>query len=603
MSLWVPTYRSAVYDAQSTFGESVGVTLETGWRYLQSCGRIEHIRISMIRAVIYARFSSELQRDESIEDQVEVCRREAERQGWAVTKVYADRAVSGASRFRPQYQQMIADAEQMQFDFLVCEALDRLGRKLADIADLHDRLSFCGIKIHTVTTGAVTQLHIGMLGTMAQLYLSDLREKVWRGQLGRARQGRIPGGLAYGYKVITERDASGGGRREIDGAEATVVQRIFQNYAAGISPRAIAKQLNDEGVLGPSGREWRDTTIRGQVDRGTGLLNNSVYIGRLEWNRTAYVKNPRTGKKVARVNKREAREIAEVPELRIIDDELWQSVKNRQQRARIEMGKDEAGNALNRLHRRKFLLSELLVCGSCGGRYTVVGKDRHGCATRRAKGTCSNDKTIIRQRIETRVLGGLRDKLMAPELVAEFVRAYQEEINAAAKMVASRGEELKREAETVDRKIAGIMAAIEDGMYTPALKERMKALEARKAELEAEMASAEPPSVVRLHPNAAEIYRRKVAELELALNEESIKAEAADILRSLIDRVVLTPAAEAPDGIDARLHGELAAVLALSGAQNQKLPAAGAVGSQLSVVAGVRNHLDLLLTAGTTSQQ
>ena len=87
---------------------------------------------------------------------------------------------------------MIADAEQKQFDVLVCEALDRLGRKLADIADLHDRLSFCGIKIHTVATGPVTQLHIGMLGTMAQLYLSDLREKVWRGQLGRARQGRIP---------------------------------------------------------------------------------------------------------------------------------------------------------------------------------------------------------------------------------------------------------------------------------------------------------------------------------------------------------------------------------------------------------------------------
>jgi site-specific DNA recombinase len=106
---------------------------------------------------------------------------------------------------------MLADAEQKQFDVLVCEALDRLGRKLADIADLYDRLSFSGVKIHTVTTGVVTQLHIGMLGTMAQLYLSDLREKVWRGQLGRARQGRIPGGLANGYEVIAERDASGGG--------------------------------------------------------------------------------------------------------------------------------------------------------------------------------------------------------------------------------------------------------------------------------------------------------------------------------------------------------------------------------------------------------
>jgi hypothetical protein len=85
---------------------------------------------------------------------------------------------------------------------------------------------------------------------------------------------------------------------------------------------ASAKRLNNKGIPGPSGREWRDTTIRGQVDRGTGLLNNAIYIGRPEWNRTAYVKDPRTGKKVARVNKQEVREVAEVPELRIIDDEL-----------------------------------------------------------------------------------------------------------------------------------------------------------------------------------------------------------------------------------------------------------------------------------------
>jgi hypothetical protein len=180
---------------------------------------------------------------------------------------------------------------------------------------------------------------------------------------------------------------------------------------------------------------------------------------------------------------------------------------------------------------------------------------------------------------------------MAPELVAEFVRTFQEEMNAAARTAAARGEEFMREAEAVERKIAGIMTAIEDGMYTPALKDRMKALEGRKAEIEAIMASAEPPSVVQLHPNAAEIYRRKVAELELALNDEAIKAEAAEILRSLIDRVVLTLAADAPDGLDAQLYGELAGILALSNPEKQKLPAAGTVGSQLSVVAGARNHL------------
>jgi hypothetical protein len=91
----------------------------------------------------------------------------------------------------------------------------------------------------------------------------------------------------------------------------------------------------------------------------------------------------------------------------------------------------------------------------------------------------------------------------------------------------------------------------------------------------------------------AEVYRLKVAELEIALNDDSIKAEAGEILRSLIDRVVLTPAADAPDGIEAQLHGDLVAILALSNddGRKQKLPAVGAAGSLLSVVAGTRNHL------------
>ncbi len=141
------------------------------------------------------------------------------------------------------------------------------------------------------------------------------------------------------------------------------------------------------------------------------------------------------------------------------------------------------------------------------------------------------------------------------------------------------------------------------GMYTPALKERMKVLENRKVEIEGLLAGADAPPVIRVHPNMAEVYRLKVAELEIALNDDSIKAEAGDILRSLIDRVVLTPLADAPDGIDAQLHGDLVAILALSNddGHKQKLPAKGMAGSLLSVVAGARNHLDLLLSTGTQS--
>ncbi|HET6608152.1 MAG TPA: zinc ribbon domain-containing protein [Rhodopila sp.] len=116
-----------------------------------------------------------------------------------------------------------------------------------------------------------------------------------------------------------------------------------------------------------------------------------------------------------------------VPELRIIDDALWQQVKPRQNAVRTEMGKDEAGNPLNRAHRRKFLLSGLLECGCCGTPYAILAQDRYGCANRRSKATCDNGQTINRQRIEERVLGALKSRLLTPDLVAHFVKTFEVE--------------------------------------------------------------------------------------------------------------------------------------------------------------------------------
>jgi site-specific DNA recombinase len=373
-----------------------------------------------MRAVIYARYSSDNQREASIEDQLEICRRYLDRQGWTLIQTYEDRALSGASDQRPAYQQMLSDAEAGRFDVVVTEALDRLGRRLSDVARLYDHLEFCGIMLHAVNIGPVSTMHVGLLGTMAQLYLSDLKEKTRRGQLGRALAGKIPGGKAYGYRLV--KDASG--ERQVNEAEALVVRRIFREFAAGKSPRAIAKALNAEGIPGPDGRQWRDTTIRGQVERGTGILNNSLYVGRLEWNRCSYIKDPKTGKRVARPNAKDVWEIVEVPELRIIDDALWAAVKRRQQGLSLEIRRDDSGNALNRAHRRRFLLSGLLKCGCCGGGATIVAQDRYGCATRRSKGTCDNSATVSRQEIEARVLEGLKERLLAPELVREFIRAF-----------------------------------------------------------------------------------------------------------------------------------------------------------------------------------
>src|SRR5579875_3163948 len=343
--------------------------------------------------------------------------------GWSIVEIYSDAAISGASAFRPGFSRLQADARTRRFDVVLCEALDRIGRNLADVARFFEQLTFDSVQLHATNIGQLTPLHVGIMGTMAQLTLSDIRDKTKRGQLGRARAGRIPGGLAYGYEVVTPApSAQEAGERRIRPDQAAVVVRIFRDFAAGKSPRRIAHELNAEGVPGPDGRVWIDTTIRGQAERGTGILNNAIYVGRLEWNRCSYVKDPRTGRRVARPNPREQWEIVEVPALRIIDDALWGAVKQRQGCIGFAIGRDASGAALNHSHRRRFLLSGLLTCGSCGGGYTIMARDRYGCAAHRQKGTCDNSSTITRERIEARIMGGLKERMLTPDLVAEFVR-------------------------------------------------------------------------------------------------------------------------------------------------------------------------------------
>jgi hypothetical protein len=251
-------------------------------------------------------------------------------------------------------------------------------------------------------------------------------------------KGNAGGGLCYGYDVVKRVDSEGEpvrGERKINEAEAVIVRRIFREFAAGKSPRAIATDLNRDGISGPFGRSWGDTTIRGHACRGNGVVNNELYAGVLVWNRQRFIKDPNTGKRVSRPNP-EAKWIrTEVLGLRIVDDELWQRVKLRQVELAKQFGSTIEGirkarvERLNRLRRPAVLLSGLLTCGCCGGKYGIIVNDRYGCLGHFRKGTCDNSRSIRRDNIERRVLAGLTDKLVSPEAVAVAVRAYAEETN------------------------------------------------------------------------------------------------------------------------------------------------------------------------------
>lgn len=211
----------------------------------------------MTRVAIYARYSSDNQRDASIQDQVRICQDRAESEGWRLSNSYSDHAVSGASLLRPGIQALLSDAIAGKFDIIVAEALDRLSRDQEDIAGIFKRLSFAGVRIVTVSEGEINHLHIGLKGTMNALFLKDLADKTRRGLRGRVEAGKSGGGKCYGYDVVKKFDAAGDlirGDRAINDAEAEVIRRIFKDYGAGLSPKSIAARLNKEGVPGPTGK-------------------------------------------------------------------------------------------------------------------------------------------------------------------------------------------------------------------------------------------------------------------------------------------------------------------------------------------------------------
>jgi site-specific DNA recombinase len=475
-----------------------------------------------MRAAIYARYSSDHQREASIEDQVRECRAFIERQGWTYLHAYNDRAISGASSLRPGYQRLLADARDGQFDVVVAEALDRLSRDQEDVAALYKRLSFAGVRIVTLAEGAdVNELHVGLKGTMNALFLKDLAQKTRRGLEGRVREGRSAGGLCYGYTVVRETDHRGepvrGGRR-IDEAEAAVVRRIFEQFAAGMSANAIAKRLNAEGIPGSRGLLWRDTAIRGHRQRGTGILNNELYIGRLVWNRLRYVKDPETGKRRSMRNGADDLVVEAVPDLRIVDDDLWHRVKRRQDEIEGTPAVQKIKASGFWLRRRAaHLLTGLVHCGVCGG-YATVGRDYLARSAARKLGTCDHRKAIRRPDLEQLILDALKHRLMQPEAVRTFTAELHAEINRSHRDAEVERARLQREHERVKAKLEGLYDAIAEGLRTEGLLQRIKGMEAEKERLAAAL-DRPAPSPIRLHPNLAEIYRAKVAELHRALED------------------------------------------------------------------------------------
>ncbi|HEV2518026.1 MAG TPA: recombinase family protein [Devosia sp.] len=524
----------------------------------------------MTRAAIYARFSSDLQRDRSIEDQIQVCRDYADRMHFDVVEVYADRAKSGASMHgREGLAQMLADGRQRLFDVVIAETLSRLGRDEGDRAEIRKHMTFAGVKIMTPGDGEVNRLTDGIKALVDAQYLEDLKVMIRRGMAGVTRDGRHAGGRAYGYRPVLGKP----GELEIVEDEAEIVRRIYREFVAGSRPREIAARLNTDRIAAPRGSYWSESALQGNKARGHGILVNPLYGGQLVWNRTRFIKDPDTGKRVSRVNPVSEWQRADAPHLAIVDAETVAAVKARNG----EIGKAPAWRA--RAPRR--LLSGLLKCGCCGNGMSLKdrrnGRIRIHCTAAR-QGGCNNKTPVFLDTVEPVVLSGLKDRLKDKASIALYLKTYNAERRALAANSGQQRAKLDQRLAAVQRELDRTVGLVVKGIVSEdEAAVQLPPLRAEKAELEAKLKTVgEPVKVVELHPTAIKEYLATVDQIEAALRTEAgDEHPAVEPIRKLIDRVILTPSANGP--LHIRVEGKLNALI--GGGQYPAMSLGGIIGS------------------------
>jgi site-specific DNA recombinase len=506
----------------------------------------------MTRAAIYARFSSDLQSDRSIEDQFALCRDVCAREGMRVVSTYEDRAISGSAAInRPGFQDIMRAAAAGLFDVIVVEDMDRIFRDQADYHNARRSLDHLGIEIHTAT-GKVGKIDGALRALMGELFIENLALHTRRGLEGVIRDGRHAGGRAFGYRAIPGKP----GELEIVEAEAEIVRKIFVDYVAGKTPRAIARALNERNVRPARGKLWNASTINGNVSRGGGILLNDLYAGRIVWNKVRMVKDPATGKRLSRPNSKDQYKIAEAPHLRIVDDATYKAAQAR----KVERRHDATPESAQKARAPKRVFSGLIKCGSCGGGMASIGADRKGlriqCSAHRESGSCNNGRRVYLDDVEAIVLKGLRHHLEHPEVIAEYVTVYNAERKRLKRESTNDRGRLERRDGEIGREVNRLVDSIAKGAPAEPIVQRLKELEGERSTLRAALEAAkEGDNVIALHPQALTRYKRDVMELaeELKRGDPDNNASVFDRIRNLVTAIVVhaAPGAAGGDGAKA----------------------------------------------------
>ena len=548
----------------------------------------------MMRAAVYSRYSSDLQRPASIEDQVRQCRAEIARRGWQEAVVYSDREIPGmVSQGRPGYQGLLRAAKAHEFDVIVTDEVSRLARRSSELVSLNERLRFWGVGLVALLEGmdSVASPEAAKAIVALKSYTNEVEgqanaHRSRRGLAGRVLAGQHAGGAPYGYRTRPEHadkpgDPPGTGpvigyEYLIHDAEANLIRRIFQMYADGMSTRRIAALLNAECVL-PPGARWRDRqgvrrtwshgAIYGDPKNGLGILNNQKYIGRLIWNRSTWPRDPeRDGKQVRREVPEDQWVVQEASHLRIVPQELWEAVKARQAQRSSRLRQVAAVPATPRL------LSGLLVCGRCGARYVLRGRQTYCCASRQNRGkvVCDCLATVNGAEAEQAILDLLEPLFCSEEVLQRLVAQVQDRLaKARVRRTEQRSTaaQCKSQLAKVETEIGHLVDWIAKGTLVEDLERRMQAAQERRAHLRGELAkltAAGPPTGLEVLPSAV---RKIVSDLRGMLAAGQVE-KVKSALSRLVTRIEVhedpRPGRKRP-GAKLMVYGSLEALLQLTG--------------------------------------
>jgi DNA invertase Pin-like site-specific DNA recombinase len=452
-------------------------------------------------AAIYARESTEQNVPDAkrVTRQVDLARAFAVARGWTVeaAHVYADDGISGAEfADRPGLARLMAAAKARAVAVLVTMDQDRIGRDQRwTQATLHDLIE-AGVRVYYYATGEELRLDTPVHEFMSaaknfgnQWYRHQVRAKTREAMRAKAQHGHVAGGRVYGYRNVRENSHVA---RVVHEPEAAIVRRLFTECAAGRGFTRIAKGLTAAGVPSPHpGRGWAATAVREMIFRP--LYRGQIVYGKTRW-------QDKGGTKI-KVDVPEAEWIrVDAPDLRIVDETLWQAAHRRLDRTRAIYLRQTNGKLWGRPEaglEAKYLLSGFVVCATCGGamhatkRTSLRGAPQlyYVCRTHRVRGDrlCANYWSAPMADLDTDVCATLARDVLTPARVERTIRRAIELHAASPDTVAERHQALTRELRRLEQEIGRLTGAIATGAPLPSLLEALHQRERTRAELQAQL--------------------------------------------------------------------------------------------------------------------